>query len=187
MKGLDEFLTFDTGEEIQKLIKSYGNDSPRGAILIAVAQLDRVLHDALKYLFREGRTSKSLLKDGSGLLGGMRARLDVLYAMGYLHKEEFSRLSKMGEVRNAVAHDSELFDFGPFETITLELVAEKDFPPEITEEAPYFQFLSCVISETVALRHVLEIVREHELPLTRHVRHALRELSARHLRTNGGE
>jgi len=89
------------------------NESDRGAVLLAVSQIDIALEEALKSVSPPNMTQKKLKQifDYSGPLGTLAARTSMAYFFRIINKDVCDAVHCLRQIRNKVSHECKTFSF----------------------------------------------------------------------------
>jgi mannitol operon repressor len=81
------------------------NESPRGMVLVAAAELDRLLLDLMKSFLRPGAGQNALLTEGNAPLATFSGKIAAAHALNLISDQEFRELNIIRRVRNEFAHE----------------------------------------------------------------------------------
>ena len=81
------------------------NESPRGMVLVAAAELDRLLLDLMKAFLRPGAGQNALLTGGNAPLATFSGKIAAAHALNLISDQEFRELSMVRRIRNDFAHE----------------------------------------------------------------------------------
>lgn len=99
--------------ELQHLVSELSRDDDRALAIVALAMIDEALSIRISVAMAvEAATVDTLLfKAGSGPLGTLSSRIDLLFCLGLLTEEERRNLHLMRKIRNEFAHDTASLSF----------------------------------------------------------------------------
>ena len=97
------------------ILSQISTESPRGMVLVAAAELDRLLLDLMKAFLRPGAGQTALLSDGSAPLATFSGKIAAAHALNLISDQEFKELGIIRRIRNDFAHEANV----SFETQTV--------------------------------------------------------------------
>jgi DNA-binding MltR family transcriptional regulator len=107
----------------EKFFAAFQVESDRGCVLVATAVLDELIEAVLR---KAMSSEEDVVKRGiqplfstAGPLGSFWAKIQLLYAFGYLTKQSYDDLQIIREIRNYFAHHYGSADFDDPEIINL--------------------------------------------------------------------
>ena len=86
------------------ILSQISTESPRGMVLVAAAELDRLLLDLLKAILRPGAGQTALLSDGNAPLATFSSKIAAAHALNLISDQEFRELGIIRRIRNDFAH-----------------------------------------------------------------------------------
>ena len=104
--NLDAFL--NEHPELKReyaILCQIANESPRGMVLVAAAELDRLLLELIKSFLRPGAGQNALLSSPNAPLATFSARIAAAHALNLISDQEFRELSIIRRIRNQFAHE----------------------------------------------------------------------------------
>jgi DNA-binding MltR family transcriptional regulator len=115
-------------DESAALYDAVNDQRDIACVLISTSYIDQFLRSILGKYFIDGETSKSLLKY-TGMVGDLHSRAQLAYCLGLIPKGLFQNLERLGNIRNAFAHDHLEKTFGDDEIVRL---CGQLIPPKMT-------------------------------------------------------
>jgi DNA-binding MltR family transcriptional regulator len=105
--------------DARRLYEVLNDETDLAVIVIAASWLDACLGAKLSENLRAGAVSDRLLDPGRGALGTIAIRADACYALKLIEKSMYQDLTTIAQIRNLVAHNHLLIDFGSSDIIGL--------------------------------------------------------------------
>jgi len=87
-----------------EFIRQLSDESPRGAVLVSGAELDRLLKECLISLLDKSEGAKKLFNGATAPLGTFSARIDAANALEIITDTECADLHIIRKIRNDFAH-----------------------------------------------------------------------------------
>ncbi|NEH99226.1 hypothetical protein U8P76_01730 [Rhizobium johnstonii] len=156
--AMEEFLLMHPELRNQyTLLSLIATESPRGMVLIAAAELDRLLQELLSNYLRPGYGLKALLGESDGPLSTFSSKISLAHAIGLITDLEFRKLNLIRRIRNEFAHQTDAsFDKSPIKDRVRELANnDKGSGPEA------FEFVSTQLA--FELEAALRVAKEHSI------------------------
>jgi len=91
---------------LQAFFTEFYEESPRGAVIIAIVLFDAQLEKLLENQFIcEPKSIKLLFDEKSGSLSNFYGKTELAYRLGLIDKEAFNDLNIIRKIRNEFAHN----------------------------------------------------------------------------------
>ncbi len=88
------------------ILSQISTESPRGMVLVAAAELDRLLLDLMKSFLRPGAGQNALLSDKNAPLATFSGKIAAAHALNLISDQEFKELNIIRRIRNDFAHEA---------------------------------------------------------------------------------
>ncbi|MGO8003092.1 hypothetical protein ACC725_23335 [Rhizobium ruizarguesonis] len=88
------------------ILSQISTESPRGMVLVAAAELDRLLLDLMRAFLRPGPGQTALLSDGNAPLATFSGKIAAAHAFNLISDQEFKELGIIRRIRNDFAHEA---------------------------------------------------------------------------------
>lgn len=90
------------------VLSQIANESPRGMVLVAAAELDRLLLELMKAFLRPGAGQNALLSEGNAPLATFSGKIAAAHALNLITDQEFRELGIIRRIRNDFAHEADV-------------------------------------------------------------------------------
>ena len=139
---------------MMRLNKAYENESDRAAALLAAAMLDFQFGEVLSGLMVDDKVVREELLESSRPLGTFSARINLLFALGYMPPYIHRAAHQVRKIRNEFAHQPSVLDFSSPPIAARCRSLFDDFEEAIPEDTkpPRARYLAAVSVCLIAVR-----------------------------------
>lgn len=136
------------------ILSQLSTESPRGMVLVAAAELDRLLLDLMKSFLRIGSGQTALLSGGNAPLATFSGKIAAAHALNLITDDEFKELSIIRRIRNDFAHQADVSFESQSVKSRVEELSQFRVNDDVTE-----CFQAAVIKLTFELSSILRCVK----------------------------